>query len=57
MADPRKTLVQFDRRSLLKGMAGCVLAPAVLRAGPARAQYRKFPFSLGISSGDPAPAG
>jgi alkaline phosphatase D len=57
MADPRKTLLQFDRRSLLKGMAGCVFAPVVLRTGPARAQYRKFPFSLGISSGDPAPDG
>jgi alkaline phosphatase D len=57
MADLPRTLLQFDRRSLLKGMAGCVLAPAVLRAGPARAQYRKFPFSLGIASGDPAPDG
>jgi alkaline phosphatase D len=31
--------------------------PVVLPPGPARAQFKDFPFSLGIASGDPAPDG
>jgi len=45
----------INRRTFAAGGAAALLAaPAVLRA---QSQWRGFPFSLGIASGDPAPAG
>jgi alkaline phosphatase D len=50
----------LDRRTLLKGAVGAGLTLSGLPAcmtGPARAQFKADPFSLGVASGDPAPDG
>jgi alkaline phosphatase D len=50
----------INRRALLKGAVCSGLgAPALLlnAANPARAQFKSFPFSLGVASGEPAPDG
>jgi len=45
----------ISRRQLLAGGAASLLAaPAIVRA---QSQWRAFPFSLGVASGDPAPDG
>jgi len=50
----------FDRRTLLKGaITAGLLVPALplIRSAPARAQFDKTPFTLGVASGDPASDG
>jgi len=49
----------LDRRSLLKGTVGLGLAATwpIGGASLARAQFRAFPFSLGVASGEPSPDG
>jgi alkaline phosphatase D len=50
----------IDRRTLLKSAtaAGLLTAAApLLRAAPARAEFKTNPFTLGIASGDPSPDG
>src|SRR5262245_53714451 len=47
---------RLDRRSLLKAALGAGFAALPL-ARPARAQFRAFPFSLGVASGEPAADG
>ncbi len=46
----------LDRRTLLKGALGAGAWP-LLRAIPAHAQIKSFPFSLGVAAGDPGPDG
>ena len=48
------------RRAVLRGALGVGLAAPVASFGiirPALAQWAKYPFSLGVASGDPAPDG
>jgi alkaline phosphatase D len=47
----------LDRRALLKGAIGAGLLAASGPASPVRAQFRAYPFSLGVASGEPAPDG
>jgi len=47
---------RLDRRTLLKATLGLGFAALPL-ARPARAQFRAFPFSLGVASGEPASDG
>jgi alkaline phosphatase D len=55
-----RALHQIDRRQLLKAAigAGLVIPGLPLLGGsPARAQFKTNPFTLGVTSGDPAPDG
>jgi alkaline phosphatase D len=47
----------LDRRALLAGAFGAGLVAAAGLPSPARAQFRAYPFSLGVASGEPAPDG
>jgi len=44
----------FNRRDFIAGAAATLAAPAILRA---QSVWRRFPFSLGVAAGDPAPDG
>jgi len=60
MSRSDRPLFALDRRTLLKGALGAGLTAGgwpLLCAGPARAQFKAFPFSLGVASGEPAPDG
>ncbi|MBR0673128.1 alkaline phosphatase D family protein [Neoroseomonas soli] len=60
MDSTARHILDLSRRGLLRGGAGlaalAALAPAA-RPGLAQPVFRSFPFTLGVSSGDPAPDG
>jgi alkaline phosphatase D len=50
----------FDRRALIKGALGAGLAISglpLIGSTPVRAQFKAYPFSLGVASGEPAADG
>src|SRR5262245_37027370 len=53
---PSRPDCRLDRRTLFKAALGAGLV-AVPLPRPARAQFKAFPFSLGVASGEPASDG
>jgi alkaline phosphatase D len=60
MAPEKISELRLDRRAFIKGAlaAGLTIPGLPLIGGsPARAEFKDYPFSLGVASGEPAPDG